>query len=120
MRLTSIAVAPSGDIYAADGYASDYIHRFDKIGKYIKSFGGKDAPYGFKTMHQLAVDTRFTPARLIACDRANGRVVHLSLDGELLGVVAKDLLNRGDFFRAQRGCDNERDDYETRNEEVPV
>ena len=92
MRLTSIAVAPNGDIYAADGYASDYIHRFDKTGKYIKSFGGKDAPYGFRTMHQLAVDTRFTPARLIACDRANSRVVHLSLDGEFLGVVAKDLL----------------------------
>jgi hypothetical protein len=92
MRLTSITVAPNGDIYAADGYASDYIHRFDKTGKYIKSFGGKDAPYGFKTMHQLTIDTRFTPARLIACDRANGRLVHLSLDGELLGVVAKDLL----------------------------
>src|SRR5689334_7597082 len=38
MRLTSIAVAPNGDIYAADGYASDYIHRFGKDGKYIKSF----------------------------------------------------------------------------------
>jgi hypothetical protein len=43
-------------------------------------------------MHQLAIDPRFTPARLIACDRANGRVVHLSLDGEFLGVVTKDLL----------------------------
>jgi len=92
MRLTSIAVAPNGDIYAADGYASDYIHRFDKNGQYIKSFGGKDAPYGFRTMHQLAIDTRFSPARIIACDRANGRIVHLSLDGEFLGVVASDLL----------------------------
>ena len=92
MRLTSIAVAPNGDIYAADGYSSDYIHRFDRTGKYIKSFGGRDAPYGFKTLHQLAIDTRFTPVRLIACDRANRRVVHLSMNGELLGVVAADLL----------------------------
>jgi hypothetical protein len=92
MRLTSIAVAPNGDIYATDGYSSDYIHRFDRTGKYIKSFGGKEAPYGFKTLHQLAIDTRFTPTRLIACDRANRRVVHLSMDGELLGVVAADLL----------------------------
>ena len=38
------------------------------------------------------MDTRFQPVRLIACDRANNRVVHLSLDGEFLGVVAKDLL----------------------------
>lgn len=92
MRLTSVAVAPNGDIYATDGYASDYIHRFDKNGKYIKSFGGKAAPYGFRTMHQLAIDTRFTPARLIACDRANNRLVHLSLDGDFLGVAASNLL----------------------------
>ena len=44
------------------------------------------------TLHQLAIDTRFTPARLIACDRANRRIVHLSLNGEFLGVVAVDLL----------------------------
>jgi hypothetical protein len=92
MRLTSIAVAPNGDIYAADGYASDFIHRFDRSGKYIKSFGGKDTPFAFKTLHQLAIDTRFSPPRLIACDRANRRVVHLSMDGDLLGVVAQDLL----------------------------
>src|SRR5437762_2472575 len=92
MRLTSVAVAPNGDIYATDGYASDYIHRFDKNGKYIKSFGGKAAPYGFRTMHQLAIDTRFTPARLIACDRANNRLVHLSLEGDFLGVAASNLL----------------------------
>jgi hypothetical protein len=92
MRLTSVAVAPNGDIYATDGYASDYIHRFDKNGKYIKSFGGKAAPYGFRTMHQLAIDTRFTPVRLIACDRANNRLVHLSLEGEFLSVAASNLL----------------------------
>ena len=38
------------------------------------------------------MDTRFSPARLIACDRANNRVVHLSLEGVFLDVVAKDLL----------------------------
>ena len=92
LLLTGLDVAPNGDIYVTDGYASDYIHRFDKTGKYITSFGGKNAPYSFNTLHKLAIDTRFTPARLIACDRANNRVVHLSLDGQFLGVVAKDLL----------------------------
>lgn len=93
MRLTSIAVAPNGDIYVADGYASSYIHRFDKNGKYIQSFGSKEEPYGFRTLHQLAIDTRYSPARLIACDRGNNRIVHLSLDGKLLGVVAQNLLS---------------------------
>jgi hypothetical protein len=91
MRLTSVTVAPNGDMYVADGYASSYIHRFDRTGKYIKSFGGKDAPYGFNTLHKLAIDTRFSPPRLIACDRANGRVVHLSMDGDLMDVVATDM-----------------------------
>jgi hypothetical protein len=92
LLLTGLDVAPNGDIYVTDGYASDYIHRFDKTGKYLASFGGKNPPYSFNTLHKLAIDTRFTPARIIACDRANNRVVHLSLDGQFLGVVAKDLL----------------------------
>jgi hypothetical protein len=92
LLLTGLDVAPNGDIYVADGYASDYIHRFDRTGKYLMSFGGKNPPYSFSTLHKLAIDTRFTPARLIACDRANNRVVHLSLEGVFLGVVAKDLL----------------------------
>jgi hypothetical protein len=90
--LTGVDVAPNGDLYVTDGYASDYIHRFDRTGRYLTSFGGRQAPYSFNTLHKLAIDTRFSPARIIACDRANNRVVHLSLDGEFLGVVATGLL----------------------------
>lgn len=90
--LTSVDVAPNGDLYVADGYASDYIHRFDRSGKYLSSFGGKKEPYSFNTLHKLAIDTRFNPPRIIGTDRANNRVVHLSLDGGFLGVVARDLL----------------------------
>ena len=92
VALTGMDVAPNGDLYVTDGYASDYIHRFDRTGKYLKSFGSKKAPYNFSTLHKLVMDTRFQPVRILACDRANNRVVHLSLDGEFLGVVAKDLL----------------------------
>jgi len=92
LLLTGLDVASNGDIYVADGYASDFIHRFDKTGKYLASFGGKKAPYNFNTLHKLAIDTRFQPARIIAVDRANNRVVHMSLSGEFLGVVASDLL----------------------------
>lgn len=92
VRLTGMDVAPNGDLFVTDGYSSDYIHRFDKTGKYLKTIGGKKEPYGFKTLHKIAIDTRFDPPRLIGCDRANLRVVHLSLDGDFLGVVAKDML----------------------------
>lgn len=92
LALTAMDVAPNGDLLVTDGYASDYVHQFDRTGKYIKSFGGRKEPYNFKTLHKIAIDLRFKPARIIGCDRANGRVVHMSLDGEFLGVVAKDLL----------------------------
>lgn len=92
VRLTAMDVAPNGDLFITDGYSSDYVHRFDKTGKYLKSFGGKKPPYSFSTLHKIAIDTRFDPPRIIGVDRANGRVVHLSLDGEFLGVIVKDLM----------------------------
>lgn len=92
MRLTAMDVAPNGDLFVTDGYASDYVHRFDRTGKYIKSFGGKKEPYNFKTLHKIAIDTRFTPARIIGVDREGRRLIHLSMDGEFLGVIAKDML----------------------------
>ena len=93
VRLTGMDVAPNGDLFVTDGYSSSYVHRFDKTGKYLKSFGGKKEPYSFSTLHKIAVDTRFSPPRIIACDRENKRVVHMSLDGEFLGVIATDLMN---------------------------
>jgi hypothetical protein len=92
MRLTGIAVAPDGDIYATDGYASSFVHRFSKEGKYIASFGGSQPPYGFRTLHKIAIDTRFEPARIIGLDRENSRLVHIGLDGKMLGVVATEML----------------------------
>lgn len=92
VRLTAMDVAPNGDLYVTDGYASDYVHRFDRTGKYLASFGGKQPPYSFKTLHKIAIDTRFSPARIIGVDREGRRVVHLSLDGEFLGVIKSDML----------------------------
>jgi hypothetical protein len=95
MRLTGIAVAPNGDIYVSDGYASDFLHRFNQDGRYLGSFGGKQPPYSFNQLHKIAIDTRFEPARLIGTDRQNARLVHFALDGKLLGVAATDLKRPG-------------------------
>mgnify|MGYP002836339458 CR=1 FL=1 len=38
---TAITVAPNGDIVLSDGYASNYIFKFDKTGKYLMHFGSK-------------------------------------------------------------------------------
>ena len=92
VRLTGADVAANGDIFITDGYSSDHIHRFNKEGKYLNSFGGKNAPYGFRTLHKLVIDTRFDPVRIIGMDRANNRVIHLGLDGKFIGVVEEGLL----------------------------
>ena len=90
--LSGMDVAPNGDLYVTDGYSSDYVHRFDRTGKYLETFGGRAEPYGFNILHKIAIDTRFDPLRIIATDRLNNRVVHLGLDGEFLGVVNAELL----------------------------
>jgi hypothetical protein len=90
-NLTGIAVAPNGDIYVVDGYGLSYIHRFDKNGKYITSFGGEGAPWNFDQAHKIAIDTRFTPVRLLCTDRRHRRIVQMDLDGNIQGVFGEGL-----------------------------
>ena len=93
LRLTAMDVTSEGNLFVVDGYGNDYVHQFDQRGKYVKSFGGRaKAPFNFKTLHKIAIDTRFSPPRIIGVDRENMRVVHLALDGEFLGVVNNEML----------------------------
>lgn len=92
IRLTACDVAPNGDIFVTDGYSSDLIHRFNAQGGYLATFGGKEAPFGFQTLHKIAIDTRFDPPRIVGVSRTDGRVVHVSMDGEWIGDFATDLL----------------------------
>ncbi len=92
LALTNCDVAPNGDIYVVDGYGQSWIFVFDKSGKFKKVFGGPVAPYNLANTHKIFVDPRFEPARLLLCDRGNNRILHLSLEGDIIGVVAdKDL-----------------------------
>ena len=90
--LTAVAVAPNNSIFAACGYGSQMIHKFDATGKLLKSFGGKGNEDGkFNTCHGLLIDTRYTPARLLVADRENRRLVHMDLEGNFIGVHATGL-----------------------------
>jgi hypothetical protein len=91
VSLTAVAVGPNGDIYAVDGYGRDFIHRFDKAGRYLDTFGGRGEPWNFKNCHKIAIDTRFTPLRLLCTDREHDRLIHMDLDGHVLGVFAQGL-----------------------------
>jgi hypothetical protein len=91
LALTGVAVAPNGDIYAVDGYGRDFIHRFDKTGHYIGTFGGDGGPWNFKQCHKIAIDGRFKPVRLLCTDRLHDRLIQMDLEGHVLGVVAERL-----------------------------
>ena len=94
LHLTNCDVAPNGDIYAVDGYGQSWIFVFDKHGQFKKVFGGPVEPYKLANCHKIFVDHRFEPARLFLCDRGNNRLLHLDLDGNILGVIAQDGLRR--------------------------
>lgn len=92
---TAITVAPNGDIFLADGYASNHVFKFDKTGKYLMHFGTKgNDRLQFNTAHGMTLDTRYSPPRLLICDRNHqpkGRLVHYDLDGKFLEEVVTGL-----------------------------
>ncbi len=90
--LTGVAVAPDGSIFASMGYGSNMIHKFDKAGKLLKSFGGRGKEVSkFRTPHTISVDTRYETPRLLVCDREKRRLVHFDLEGNFISVYATNL-----------------------------
>lgn len=91
MSPTAITVAPNGDIFLSDGYASNVIFKFDKTGKYLKHFGTKgNGLKEFNTAHGMTLDTRYDPPRLLICDRNHepkGRLLHYDLEGNYIDEV---------------------------------
>lgn len=92
---TAITVAPNGDIYLSDGYASNNIFRFNSEGKYQSHFGKKgNGLKEFNTAHGMTLDTRYDPPRLLICDRNHqpkGRLLHYDLDGNYIEEVVTGL-----------------------------
>ena len=86
---TETAVGPTGDIYVADGYGSQWILHFSPRGEFIRKFGGKgDADDQFQTAHGVALDTR-DPANptLLVTSRVHNSFKRFSLDGRYLSTV---------------------------------
>jgi DNA-binding beta-propeller fold protein YncE len=85
-RPTGIAFAPNGDIFISEGHAPGFgnsrISKFDRNGKFIKSFGHLGSGDGeLKGPHVLAFDSQ---GRLFVADRSNSRVAIFDQDGKFL------------------------------------
>ena len=82
---TEMVPAPSGDLYVSDGYRNSRVHRFNKDGQLINSWGepGKDAANQFHLPHSILVGP---DGRVYLCDRENSRIQVFSPDGRFIAM----------------------------------
>jgi hypothetical protein len=84
---TDVAIAPNGDIFVGDGHSGGgtaagnaRIMKFDKNGKFLKTWGKKGmGPGEFDVVHALAFDSR---GRLFVGDRQNNRIQIFDQNGK--------------------------------------
>lgn len=89
---TSIAVAPNGEVFVADGYGRSWVHQYSAKGEWMQSFGGAGGEVGkMQTPHGLFVDTRTDPPMLVVSDRENNRLQLFDLNGKPQKEIKGDL-----------------------------
>jgi NHL repeat len=88
-RPTDVAWDAAGNIYVADGYGNSRIAKFDRNGKYLKSWGSRgSAPGQFNVPHTIAIDAQ---GLVYVGDRTNNRIQ--VFDGE--GTFKTQFVNVG-------------------------
>jgi hypothetical protein len=76
---TDVAWDAAGNIFISDGYGNARVAKFDKVGKFIKSWGATGTEQGqFNTPHSIAVDAR---GNVYVADMGNQRIQVFDNDG---------------------------------------
>jgi DNA-binding beta-propeller fold protein YncE len=98
---TDVAISPvNGDIFISDGYGNSRVHRYDRRGRHILSWGEPGtAPGQFSLPHNIAM---FGDDKVIVCDRENHRVQVFTVDG---GFVKEWHVHKAVAVFAGRGRD---------------
>ncbi len=85
-RPTDVAWDAAGNIFVADGLGNARIAKFDKNGKFVKSWGKKGtAPGEFANVRSLAVDAQ---GNVYAADGGNKRIEVFDNDGTFKTAIA--------------------------------
>lgn len=86
---TAIAsVEETGDVWVADGYGENLVHRFDADGRCVQTLTGEDGAGRFDCPHGVVVDRRRGSPELYVSDRANARIQVFDVRGRFLRVAA--------------------------------
>jgi DNA-binding beta-propeller fold protein YncE len=79
---TKMVTAPSGDLFASDGYGNARVHQFSPTGELRASWGEPGSEHGaFNIPHAVLV---LPDERVLVCDRENSRIQIFDLDGRYL------------------------------------
>ncbi len=79
VRPTDVAWDAAGNIYVADGFGNDRVAKFDKNGKFIRSWGSRGTANGqFDTVHGIAIDAQ---GNVYVADTGNKRIQVFDGDG---------------------------------------
>ncbi len=78
-RPTDVAWDAAGDIYIADGFGNARIAKFDKHGKFVKTWGSRGSDNGmFSTPHAIVIDAQ---GSVYVADTGNKRIQVFDADG---------------------------------------
>ena len=81
---TDLAFSPTGDIFVTQGHGrgDPRVLKFDKSGKFIKSWGGKGTgPGQFDLAHSIVIDSK---GLVYVADRENRRIQIFDLEGKFI------------------------------------
>jgi DNA-binding beta-propeller fold protein YncE len=93
---TDVTWDPAGDIFISDGYINSRVAKFDKNGRWVKSFGvpvpaedrGHAKPGQLNTPHSIASDAK---GNIYVADRGNRRIQVFDSDGNFLKIITIDV-----------------------------
>lgn len=77
----------SGDVWVADGYGQNLVHRYSEDGEYLANISGEDGAGPFSRPHAVFIDRRRDVAELYVADRSNARIQVFDLDGAFRRVI---------------------------------
>jgi hypothetical protein len=89
----------TGDIWVADGYGAQLVHRFDSAGAYLQTIDGTEGAGRFRCPHGLGFDLRSGKERnLYIADRGNKRLQVYAPDGSFRKTSGESFLTSPDIF----------------------